>query len=251
MGVLQQASANENIERFNRARDFFGDPIKRWQDRLSLEGCSKVEQYRRGRMALIVHCEIPSVQMPESHAPRIVHENRINRNLDVFVIFKANTLYQHKLQHWNQKLMLIHDIEIVNSPEGIIPSLVGFYRIQNKSLNGRSDLLLFQSAVKKTFEFLPRVSDWEACPLRGVSIASENNLVVHEIQSTAQVVQHVSDDEGSLSDIQESMKLKPDIICSHLSIFIDMNRVEVRAKEVIEKRIEVIDVLQGPFNLFV
>src|SRR6478609_4490354 len=125
MGALQLSSSDENIERFNRARDFFGDPAKRWQDRLSLEGCSKVEEYSCGRMALIVYCEIHSVQMSESLTPRIIHENRIKRNDGAFVILKANTLNQHKLQHWNQQLMLVPDVQVVSGPEGEITSLVG------------------------------------------------------------------------------------------------------------------------------
>jgi hypothetical protein len=47
------------------------------------------------------------------------------------------------------------------------------------------------------------------------------------------------------------VKLKPEIVCSRLSVFIDMNRVEVLIKKGSQEGIEIVDVLQGPLNLFV
>jgi hypothetical protein len=148
--------------------------------------------------------------------------------------------------------MLVPNVHVVNSPEGVIPSLVGFYGIQNEGLNRRSDLLLFQSTIKgMIFKFLPRIADWEACPLGRESITLQDDLVVHEIQRTAEIMQNISDDESGLIDIKRSVKLKPEIVCSRLSVFIDMNRVEVLIKKGSQEGIEIVDVLQGPLNLFV
>jgi hypothetical protein len=46
----------EDIERFNRARDFFGNPVERWNNRLSLKRNACIENYCSGRMALILDC---------------------------------------------------------------------------------------------------------------------------------------------------------------------------------------------------
>jgi hypothetical protein len=258
MGVLQLASADENVERFNRARYFFGDPAKRWNDRLCLEGSSEVEEYGSGRIAFIMHCEITTVQVFEYESVGLVNEVRPKPNEIIFVVLKANTIESHKLQHWNQELMLIHDVHVVHGPKGKIPSLVGFYRIEYKNLNGRSDLLIFQSRMKGSYEFFPRIADWEPCPFGRSASASDNNLVVHKIQGTPEVMQGIPHDKRGFSQVEGAgINLNPEKICSDASIFekrrvfIDMEAVKVRCDEIAQQGVKVVDVLQGPFNLFV
>jgi hypothetical protein len=244
-----ESVAETDAERLDRARDFFGDPVKRWNDRLVLEGHSYIEEYVRGRLALVLHCNIPVVLFPKPNPAGFVHDVRVNENKIVRVILKANTLKPHKLHHWNEKLMLVPDVHIVNSPEGVIPSLVGFYRIQDKVMNGLGDLLLFQSAIKGTYQFLPRIADWEPCPFVGSAIAPQNNLVVHEIQGAAEIVQNVPNDKRGIIG-GEGRYVNPKVICSSLDIFVNTERVEVRARENAQQGIQVSDVFYGPFNLF-
>lgn len=259
MDVLKLASPDEDVERFNRARDFFGDVTKRWNDRLSRhEGSPKVEEYICGRVAFIVHCEFKSVQFFESKSTGIASETRPDWKEIIFVVLKANILKHHKLKHWDQELMLIDDVHIVHGPNGKIPSLVGFYRIQDKSLNGRANLLLFQSTIQGSYEFLPRIADWESCPFGRSSAAPNYNLVVHEIQSTAKIMQGISHNEGSVDYIEGTgINLEPEKIFSgvnifeKLRVFIDMETVKVRCDEIAQQGVKVVDVLQGPFNLFV
>jgi hypothetical protein len=227
MGALQQASTDENVERFNRARDYFGDTVKRWNDRVTLaKGISVVEEYCRGRVA--------------------------------FIVLKADTLEHHKLEHWDQELMLIHDVQIVHSPEGKIPSLVGLYRVQDKGLNGRTDLLIFESAVKGGYKFLPRIPDWESCPLGWIATTSHDDLVVQEIKSTPEIMQSVSHDQRCVHEVERaSIDFEPEKLCANASIFkslrvaINMDAVEVGFDEIDQHQIEIVDVLQRPFNLFV
>ena len=98
-------------------------------DRLTLEGKDAyIENYRRGSMALILNCNLPVVEFPESNRTRFIHEDRLDgNNRSVFLILKANTVENHRLQSWDEKLMFVHDVQIVKSPEQWIPSRVGIY----------------------------------------------------------------------------------------------------------------------------
>jgi hypothetical protein len=53
---LENSQQFDRLEGVNRARHAFGDFIERGKNRLVLEGNSYVENYYRGRMALVLYC---------------------------------------------------------------------------------------------------------------------------------------------------------------------------------------------------
>jgi hypothetical protein len=69
---FSRLSKQERRERFNRAQDFFGDPVQRRDDRLTFEGKSNIEEYIRGRMALVLHLEILSPEFSQSNRPGLI-----------------------------------------------------------------------------------------------------------------------------------------------------------------------------------
>ena len=126
----------EQLERLNRARNFFGDPSQRYDDRLRLEGHSYIEHYCSGQMALVLHYHPNVIGFPQSDSAGFVHEpNLVNANRETLVIFKADTNQRHKLQHWNEQLVFVPNIQIVKATDEWIPSRVGFYVIQDKVAN--------------------------------------------------------------------------------------------------------------------
>jgi hypothetical protein len=54
----QLSIPQEELERLNRARDFFGDCVKRWDDWLTLMRVPKGEAVSEGRLALIYHFRV-------------------------------------------------------------------------------------------------------------------------------------------------------------------------------------------------
>jgi hypothetical protein len=54
----QSCSAQQQFERLNRARDFFGDCVKRGNDWLTLMRIPKIEALSEGRMAIINHFRV-------------------------------------------------------------------------------------------------------------------------------------------------------------------------------------------------
>jgi len=244
LAVYQQS------ETLDRARDFLGNPRERWDDRLRLEGKSYVEQYRDGRMAIVLHLEILPVQTLQSDPAGGIEENR--RLLDCYsvLVLKADIANSHKLDDWDEKLVFIRNVEFVKSPEGRIPSLVGFYRIENEVVDSRSDLLLMQSAINGCFKLLPRVANWKLGMAVNDSTASNDNFGIQNVQCASQVVQRIPDYYGGSFYIEpmSQIQAKPDPLTS---VFLDRNLVEVRLNKSFESRFKVVDVMIGPFNLSV
>lgn len=245
METLRHDLSVEQRERLNRARDLIGDPMQRWNDRLVLEYCSKVKEYRSGRMALILDVNV-NVR-GQSETAGFVHEvellTPVNRRM--FIVLKADTVESKKLEQWNEKLVFIPDVQIVESPEGVIPSRVGFYVVENEIVDRTGDLLLFQSTFKSAYKFLPRVSNWKASPIRGAADES----VVENIQSAPKIVKRVADYQSRpVEGKWRWLDIDAKMIAASLGIFIDADSVKVRIKEFGKSVINSVDVLLGPLN---
>src|ERR1039458_771436 len=167
---IKEGSQGDILESVNRARHAFGDFIERWKDRLILKGNSSVENYHRGRMALVLHCNCSSpVKLKTVGTIREIGLTIREKDL-FFLVLKADIGEPHQIEDWNKQLMLVPNVHIVQGPQGVIPGLVGFYDIHDDISNlkgarivGKS--LLFQSAFYGTYKFLPLVKDWEPRPL--------------------------------------------------------------------------------------
>jgi hypothetical protein len=264
----QSCLDQEQIERLNRARDFFGDCVKRRNDWITLIRGSKKKALADGHAALVLDCRIPSKKTIESELVGLVQPlNRVRpdsatsicknlTNVDdrVLVVLKANTLNSHNLVSWNQQLMLVHNVHFVNGPESKVPIFVGFYRIKNQIMDKLRDLLLFESTIKKGYKFLPRICDWEPCPVRcSADAVNPNDLKVQDVKSSPEIMQSVSDDEcGFIEKFccrfmdrdDEKLFTIPDIV------FLNGNRVKIGVRwESFQEVIQVDDVLFGPLDL--
>lgn len=243
--ISNSISESERVERLNRALNLIGDPLQRWNDRLVLEGCSKVKEYRSGRMALVLDCKVPVREKPDPAG--LVHDVRsFLRNQVTFIVLKADTVESKKLQQWDEKLMLVSNVHIVESPEGVIPSRVGFYTVENEIVDRTGDLLLFQSAINGVYKRLPRIKNWEPRPVGRTADES----VVENIQSTPQVVKCVSDNQRrSVEGKWRWLNVDAKVIAACLNVFINADSVEIGIKESGNGGVNVVDVLLGPLNL--
>jgi hypothetical protein len=245
---------SEALKRFNRARDFFGDTCQRHKDRLILEQSVWSEEYTQGRLALILDCDLPVVSIHKPDAAGFIHGVASPTDSPAFIVLKADIHNRHKLQRWDEKLMFVANVHLVQSPEGVIPSRVGFYGIDNKISEYRANLLLFESTAEPpTYKFFPRILDGKVSPFCDRAIASRDDLVVHEVKSTSKIVEGISSRE---SDFIARKQILSDIdakeILAALRIIIDARSVTVRVvPEGQRERVYVRDVLVGPLNLFV
>ena len=64
-------------------------------------------------------------------------------------------------------------------------------------------------------------------------------------------MQGVSDYEsGGIDRERKFINFKPEMICSCINVFINMQGVKVGIREIAQHGIKIIDVLYGPFNFF-
>lgn len=249
----------EDIERFHRASDFFGDPVKRWNDRLSLERHLQVENYCRGRMAFLLDCEFLPPRIREranfpvqsKTAGGFRYPESVSEVQRAILVLKVNTVESHKLQKWDKQLVFVPDIQPVQGPQGKIPSLVGLYRIDDKVPHRESDLLLFQSALHGIHKFFPGTEYWESCPISWLPVALQHDLVPEKIQSASEIVQSVPDNESKHTG-REGKLIKLD---SHVNKFpvviaVDVDGVEIiRSGPLNQGGFNIRDVFFGPLNL--
>lgn len=241
------------LESIDRARNFFGDPYKRWEDRLTLKsGSAYIENYISGRAALILQCNFPSVRSGERNDAGFFGEVISPPDRIPAFIFKANIKETHKLQHFDEFLMLISDIHVVQGAEGGIPSRVGFNVVQDNVGNFCPNSLLFQNLNDLSFKFFPRIFEWKSTPFCGCPTTSKNELVVEMVERTSKVMENVPNNKtGRIFEGIEGghVDIEPQRVCSLFQIFFDFNGVRVRVREGYEQLVEVREVFFGPFNL--
>ena len=236
-------------ERLNDALNFFGDPLQRWRDRLTPENCSFIEEYGNGRMALVLHCDCQVIGIEEPNTRGFVHYVSGFSNHTMLVILKAHVMKAHKLQNWDEHLMFVSIAQLVQSPNGCIPTLVGLdTHHQLNDFNG--DLLLFQSLIQGVCKTVPRISDWKVSPESGLSPAGNNCLVPHMVERTSQVLDSVTDSERDILNRESgSIYVKAQEICSAFRVMLDSRRVEVTIRKGQQHLVNIRDVLIGPLNL--
>jgi hypothetical protein len=241
----------EIVESVNRARRFFGDPVQRWNDRLILKGRSYVENYRNGNMALILHCNVPAPV--EGPMVGVLGEVVIRSGEEFFVVLKADARERHNTEQWNEQLMLVSDVHVVQGPQGPIPSLVGLYNIHDQvaNLDGTrmvGETLLFQSAINGSYKFLPLVTDWKLRAVIRDSGSFVESLVVSDVNRASEIMQGISNNKSGI-DRGESAFVDVDENMVAPFVFLDADGVKVRLGERIQQLIHIVDVLHGPFNL--
>lgn len=248
---IEVGSQTDILESVNRARDAFRDFVERCDDGLVLKGRSYIEYYRKGRMALVLHCKIAlPVELPvERRLGNVV----LVGDKDFFIVLKADVGKPHHIEQWDQQLMLVRDVHIVQGPEGIIPTLVGFYDIHDKGANLHSariigDTLLFQSAVYGGYKFLSALSDWKSRAVINSTSGAVKRAVVKNIDRASEIVQNVANNQGGFGHGEPAFVDVDEQVITPF-VFLDADGVKVRRGESIQKFIKVMDVLHGPFNL--
>ncbi len=101
------------------------------------------------------------------------------------LILKTDIKEPHKLQCWNNPLTLVDDIELVQTKDGGVPSLIGFNLIENQVDDFGSKLLLFQDFDTPTFQVFPRLPDRKKSFISHIPIAAANCTDVKMVKGTS------------------------------------------------------------------
>lgn len=245
-----------NLEPLDDSRNKLRKLFERWDNRLSLQGKSVLEQYIGGRLSLVVDVEFRT----PSHTDRgpsdrleatIVFDTHsaINHTEVARFVFDVDSRQNRNMQHWDQQDVFVEDVEVVYSANGLIPSLVRLYGVEYLPAERFGEARLYYSTVKSCYELLPAFAspEWEF-GVGHVAASIANDAANHQVERTPEIVNGVANDKGRV--IGNGLH-NPEVqnIVSGIRIFLDEKFVEVRLGEALKDGVQLKNVLLGPFDL--
>ena len=278
---MKERLDKQGLEAENQVIDQIGRLLKRFDDRLTLNNVRLPERYFKNDLHILMHIRsvnfdaisrqsrqvssefvacferTPSLMRTEVQVKGV--NLGISRNAAQPLMIE-HSLDNHSLQvsreHNDtdcgpdsyQNSMLVDIVESVESPEGVIPSLVWLagldclYRCLRHSLyfSGRFG-----------FVFRGIIADREISRLENLRVcrAVDHRKVVSEmIQSRPEIEQHIS---RYAADAQRDIVGLHEIVNTclrNIVVRLDANHIGIRIKEGFDFRFEIADVLFGPFD---
>lgn len=217
---------------------------QRWDNRLTFENLSVCEDYRDGRIAVLLYFDLLG-SGPHKPSDLVVADDNVGEMHEVFVaVLHYNVLNAGNEQDRDNEVMLIPNVQLVEFPGGKLPSLVGLYRVDNEvpEIGVGSMYLSLRSQCRK---FLPCLAERDLRALRAASIGDD--LVYKQFDGNPEIVDSIP--ENQRDSLRERMGLKVDKYMSGFRVFLDSKGVRISIKEGSEGRFKLLDVAVGPFDL--
>ncbi|HEY2966986.1 MAG TPA: hypothetical protein VGK75_01355 [Casimicrobiaceae bacterium] len=234
------------LEQIDGFANKFRELMERWENRLVIGRQSLAKQYTEGRFTVILEFKrrIPWGNAT-SHNSLTFSESAANGSARYSPIFFPSGVFEigactSKPHHWDQELVFISNVQTVKGPDGVIPSWMGLYNIQQNRGNFRE--LIYYSMLNGLCKFLPAIHSGK------VETPVLDSFAEHEIQSRSQVVNCISSDKRDFiwNGLQKS---DCETMLSSFGVFLFGENIEVRLEEFVKTRLELADVLVGPINL--
>lgn len=246
MGIRSQLFTEERGEGFNNAARHLRELVERWDNSLTFEGLSFSEGYANGRFAIILYVKF-GAGADRRHQLSVDCDlkGKVRENVMVFVL-KVDSGEGESVDYRNEEPMFVKNVELVESPEGIISSLVGLYAVKDEIGNARFDSLYF-SLTEGIHKILPRFVEREVSGR--VTFA---NIPQHgaekQIERSAHVVNSITNDKGELFGSGFGC-METEEVLSCFRVYLDSHVIGVSPKKNGEGRFQLIDVALGPFDL--
>jgi len=239
-------------ENLQDAVNLYREEAKSWHDQSAKYRCVFAEDYCRGAISIVYELKISAWGRPENDGLR-KERSGLGRESLALLIFHCKASQLVYLNLWNQKPMLVGDVELVKMVEGFSPaSYVRLYFIDEPFRDGTEDDFLFWSALDKCFKSR---SGWvyrEVGPtfVFAGQITASDNIPPYVIESAAEVVYGISHNQSE--PIWEGLNrddLNKLIARFRISLDGDSASTFIAAEETSSLAVEVLDVLIGPLNL--
>src|SRR5262249_55593709 len=146
-----------------------------------------------------------------------------------------------------QQPMLVDIVQSVQCPQGVIPSVVRFYRVADKRDEFVPNSLYFP-ITKGVYKFLPRLFDRKIKEFVRTASAQRDQFPHHEVESGAHSVNSLAHDQPSIFG-SGGNEFQGQNILSGIRIFLRDHTVKVSLDEGIEQVIKITDFLIGAFDL--
>lgn len=234
------------LERYNNASNHFRKVMQGLNDRLALKRGSEWKYYSRGRMALALELEIPG--MFEIEGMGSIGDERPALKFGLFLVLKAD-IKGSKLHYREDKLMLVHDVEVVKGAKGPVPTLIGLYVIGYKLHKFPSSLIFECRISHHPCKYLTAFDDWKLCVLRKAPAEKNYSLTKKNIETASEIMNSVPKNQGCPINRRFALvDFNAEIVAPQ--VFFNAYGVEVNIAECCDSVLKIRDVLVGPFNLF-
>ena len=236
-----------SCEGFDNAVNQLRQLSERWDNRLSLKGLVFSEAYSKGALKYLADFDI--LWGGHSNNYQAVFQRLLNIAVsdgDVEAIsFKDKIGYAHNVCYRNKELMFIRDIEIVETPEGVIPSCVWLHcpnQIQNICA-GATYFHFLNSTFKAIFAFGYREID-----TLDVAIVEANEITGEQVEGAPKVVNGIPNECRKIARNLFTNASDPSM---HVGFRVVLNDDSIRlsVKESADFGLKVNDMAVGPFNL--
>ena len=233
------------LDVIHAAGDDLRKTYQRWDDLLALERLPLSEAYSEGRLSVVLKLSLSGQACHYA-------EYRASRYFEGAVLHLDPPDNERHVckgghgDHRKQQEVLVRDVHLVDGAERIVPSLVRFDLIDNGGDDGLARHL-YRSTLNGCFHFLFRVPNRKLdVPAR--PIGPVDNLADHKIEAGSQIVNGVAEDQrDAIGDGGCHPELKD--VLSSVRILLDSKTAKVSFDEGVERGIQLVDVLIGPFDL--
>ena len=231
------------LELVYEARDGLLQIQKRWENRIVFENISVAEEYSKGRLSIVCYVELGGSGDRVQFST--IADYKSYSNPIVVVIMCAHTSQLCDRNNRDQQSMLANDVQLVKTPQGIVPSFVWLNYIDEQGADFLSGHLYF-STVDGFYQFVSCVTDREM-GIPGWDMPGQgNNFADHNVQAGAQIMNNVTNNQRDFPWNRIGIECQ-DIV--PIDVVVDMQTVKVSFKEGRKTSLKLLDVLVGPFDL--
>src|SRR5438270_4979975 len=234
------------LECLDAARDQLRELLQRWDNGLTLQNVSLVEQYVKNRLTLVVKLKYRTIERYVQFSVWSGNERGVQEE-------GASGMSAHSSQSRNRKNgdqveVFIREIEIAEGDQRLtLPSLVRLYRVVDQGNTiGPGTLYRSLIAIQGGYQILFLHPDRELGFIAGTA-PQGHNVVSNEVQGGAEIMHGIAHDERDA--VGEGLSFEGEREASGLFVTLYSTAVKVSLKEVIQDDAQLLDVLVGPFDL--
>lgn len=228
----------------DRARNGLTDLRKRWNDSITFEGCSLREEYAKGRLSFACYLKpLPQGETPKS--PRTLDRNCVvDDSVAVFVV-SADTADRDDSKYRHDEQVLVYDVQVMQGLEQTIPSVGGIYLLSDAvahALRGN----LYYSISHGVYVPLSGSFHWEPTVARRSASVMGDDRTVENVQGRSEIVNCIPEDKSN------TLWKRLGIDCDGrppIGLRLFDKTARLLFEKDLEKRIQVMDVVVGPFDL--
>lgn len=234
------------LKNIDNIRNDLGELMQRFNDRLILKGLPIAESYLEGRLEILADFDISCGG--ETHNYLAVFNRS---NMHVHHGEQGAKIVTH-LKVFNTSIMSCRDkclvfvgyVEVVDSPQKFIPSVVRFQRADylDDIFSGSVYVSIFNHTVKAIDIITKREID-----VLGVSSIQSNQFRGEKVKGCSQIMDSISDDCGKMARDFMPNSERPELIRG-VSVLLDNDSVGFRFNVIDNVVIKLTDVALGPIN---